>query len=198
MTYGFNITNSSGTILIAEDEIVPRYIMKYAIPNGISNVNTGLSASELPPLSFQAEGFAQQRMYVSNGVWMIEYNKIKTTSNPAVAYIFGNKPTNNKYGIRVYNSKGGIAYESTGRSLRVVGAFGANQLSLPRTFSVPVAVLPKIISWNTVQGLRPMAFTMAICSNGKTVTTMVNQNVPADIGNATLKVSSLAIDITGL
>lgn len=202
MSYGFTITNNAGTILVAEDEMVPRYIMKYAIPNGVSTVNTGVSSAELPPLSFQANGFAPQRIYASNGVWMIEYNKILTLNNPAVAYIYGNKPTSNKYGLRIFNSRGGIAYESTGRSLRVVGIFGAGQLSLPTTLSVPVAVLPKIISWNTRggggPGGGPSAQTWAICSQGNTVTRMVAQNIPTSIGNAELKVTSVAVDITGL
>lgn len=202
MSYGLSITNSSGTVLIADDEMVPRFIMKYAIPNGVSTVNTGLPSTELPPISFQAGGFAQQRFYASNGVWMIEYNKIMTTNNAVVAYIFGNKLTSSQYGLRIFNSKGGVAYESTSRSVRVMGIFGAGALSLPQTYSVPVAVLPKIIGWQSSggggPGGGPSARTMAICSKGTTVTSMVAQNIPTNIGNATLNVTSVAIDITGL
>lgn len=205
MSYGFSITNSEGKVLIADGEIVPRFVMKYAVPITSSvasyTVNTTIPDSEMPPLIFQAGGYARQNIFKSGGFWQVTFTRhIGLADNTPVAYIFGNKPSTNKFGIRVFNSNGKMAYESSSKAIRVVGVFGPGQLTFPKTFSVPIAVMPKLLYWHTVQGGNPpiLGHQYFPRTKGSTASVMLGITMPANIGQGSLNVTTIAIDITGL
>lgn len=125
MAYGIQLTNSSGSAVVKEGDIVPVFHGKYVVSQAVRStdyyINTSIPSTEsLCLLYVRGDVF----MEAGGGVVKLNgYYQIKHRGGYGTLYVFKAPSTSydvNKYGVRIYNQNGSLAYQNSVKHLKIV------------------------------------------------------------------------------
>lgn len=138
--YGVQITNSSGKVLIRDDESVPMLYNKLTFTAANQTIATSVPSNLPPPMVF-TRGQLYVTLVVSGSFWAVKTGSADFTGT---AYIYGPPIVSletAKYGVQIFKANGGLAYSAGRKAIRILDV-----RNIPDVYKIPLARYSKAIA----------------------------------------------------